>query len=143
VPGPAEILESTIRAWIDDPESSVEYSELVDHRWAVRMRQETRDATTVWWEVGQRTLRAEAYLLPAPEERAEDAFRLCLVRNAGTFRVRYALDAEGGIVLRARIPIEDVSAAVLDELLAEIYEQVEITFRPLLRLAFPPREKPD
>jgi hypothetical protein len=42
--------------WLEDPDSSVEYAEEVECRWAVRMRQEVRDATTVWFDVGERSL---------------------------------------------------------------------------------------
>jgi hypothetical protein len=142
VPTPSEVLADVIGRWVDDPESDVEYAELVEHRWAVRMRQQVRDATTVWWELGQRTLRVEAYVIPAPEVDPAPAFRLCLMRNAGSFRVRYALDSEGSILLRACIPCSEVTPETLDQILAEMYEQIELTFRPLLRLAFPAREKP-
>lgn len=131
-----EILEQSIRRWMDDPDSALEYAELVEGRWATRMRQEVRDATTVWWDAGERTLRAEAYVLPPPPTGAEDAYRLCLVRNASTFRVRYALDGEGAIVLRARIANEHATEAVLDQILGEMYEQVELSFLPLVRFAF-------
>lgn len=131
-----EALERRIQLWVDDPDGSVEYAELVDDRWATRMRQEVRDATTVWWDVGQRTLRAEAYVLPAPPNRRENVYRLCLVRNAETFLTRFALDGEQAIVLRARLPNEHVTDLLLDQLLGEIYEQIELTFPLLVRMAF-------
>lgn len=136
MPDTTELLWETIRGWIEDPESSVEYAEEVEGSVAVRMRQETRDASTVWWTAGQRTLSAELYVLPAPETNAPACHRLVLDRNRGTARVWYACAADGGIVLRARIPNEHVSSAVLDAVLGELYEQVELTFRPLVRLAF-------
>ena len=136
MPDSTELLWDTIRVWIDDPESSVEYAEEVEGSIAVRMRQETRDASTVWWTPGQRTLSAELYVLPAPEENADACHRLVLDRNRGTARVWYACAVDGGIVLRARVPNDDLSRAVLDAVLGELYEQVELTFRPLVRLAF-------
>ena len=134
--GKSDILESAIRGWVADPESAVEYSELVEDRWATRVRQGARDATTVWWEPGQRTLRVEAYVAPSPAQRLEEVYRMCLVRNASTYRVWFALDVEGGIVLRARIPNDEVSRTVLDQVLGEIYEQVELTFPHIIRLGF-------
>jgi hypothetical protein len=132
---PAEILRAAIAGWLDDPESDVVYAEEVFGRWAVRMHQETRDATTVWWDVGERSVRAEAYLFPPPENGVCDVYRLCLIRNAETWRVRYALDKEGAVVLRARIAVEEVDRHVLDLVLAELYQQVELSFGPVLRLA--------
>lgn len=132
----AETLERTIAAWVDDPESDVVYAEQVEGRWAVRMRQTVRDATTVWWDVGERSVRAEAYVTPPPPHRAEDVYRLCLIRNAGSWRSRFCLDAEGAVVIRARIAVDIVDSSVLDLVLGEIYELVEISFTPIVRLGF-------
>jgi hypothetical protein len=54
--------------------------------------------------------------------------------------VFFALDGEGGLVLRGRLPAERVTHNELDLVLGEIYEMVEVSFRPLLRLL---REKSD
>jgi hypothetical protein len=119
---------------VADPESDVVYSELLDGRWAVRMEQSVREATTVWWSVGERSVKAEAYLFPAPPRQAEETYRFCLARNAGTWRSRIAIDREGDIVIRARIANDIVTAAELDRVLGEIYELVELTFPTLVRL---------
>lgn len=128
-------LEACIKVWLDDPESSVEYAEEVEDRWAVRMRQEARDATTVWFDVGERSLRYEAYVLPLPEG-SEDAYRQALRRNVGSWRCFFALDPEGGLVLRGRLHRESVTPQELDLALGEIYETIEVAFRPLLRSAY-------
>lgn len=126
------ILERRIRSWLDDPESSVEYAEEVEGRWAVRMSQETRDATTVWFTVGDRSLEYEAYVLPAGED-SFDVFRQALQRNRRSWRCFFALDGEGGLVLRGRLTEARVDDLELDMALGEIYETVEVSFRPLLR----------
>lgn len=136
VPRSVELLWPSIRAWIEDPESSVEYAEQVEGAIAVRMRQEARDASTVWWTPRQRSLVAELLMLPAPERNAEACYRLALDRNRSTFRCWYSLDRDGGIVLRSRLANEEITPEVLDSVLGELYEQVELTFRPLVRLAF-------
>jgi hypothetical protein len=131
-----DTLVALIGYWVDDPDSDVVYAEEVDGRWATRMLQQCREATTVWWEVGQRTITVEAYVLPSPAVNHDAVYRLCLIRNASAFRVHFALDAEEALVLRARIPVEESRPEVLDQVLAEIYQQVELSFRPLARLAF-------
>lgn len=133
---PGDRLASLIEAWVADPEGDVVYAEEVDGRWATRLRQECREATTIWWEVGQRTITAEAYVLPGPERNHADVYRLCLIRNAGALRVHFALDREHAIVLRARVPVEVATEETLDQVLAEIHQQVELSFRPLVRMAF-------
>jgi hypothetical protein len=134
---PAEILVEVIALWVADPESDVVYSELVEGRWAARMRQSVREATTVWWSTGERSVRAEAYLFPAPARQVEEVYRFCLARNAEAWRSRIAVDREGDIVIRARIANEHVTAAELDRVLGEIYELVELSFPTLVRLQRP------
>jgi len=135
-----EVLEERIRLWLDDTESSVEYAEEVEGRWAVRMRQEARDATTVWWDVGERSLSFEAYVLPPPPSPGE-VHRQALLRNARAWRCFFALDSEGAIVLRGRLAGDRVSLEELDRVLGEVFEMIEVAFRPMIRAGFSAREK--
>jgi hypothetical protein len=135
-----ELLEERIRLWLEDEEGSVEYAEEVEGRWAVRMRQETRDATTVWFDIGERSLEFEAYVLPEPQVPAE-VHRQALVRNKRSWRCFFALDAENAVVLRGRISADRVTLEELDRVLGEVYETIELAFRPMVRVAFPSREK--
>ncbi len=135
-----DVLEERIRLWLDDEESSVEYAEEVEGRWAVRMRQEARDATTVWFDIGERSLEFEAYVLPEPRAPGE-VHRQALVRNARAWRCFFALDADNAIVLRGRLAADRVSLEELDRVLGEVYETIEVAFRPIVRAGFPEREK--
>lgn len=135
-----EVLEERIRLWLADPESAVEYAEEVEGRWAVRMRQECRDATTVWFEVGERSLWFEAYVMPAPVDAAA-VHRQALSRNARSWRCFFATDHEDAIVLRGRLAAAQVDLAELDRALGEVYETIEVAFRPMIRAGFPVREK--
>lgn len=130
----ADLLASTIGDWVVDPDSDVEYAEWVENRWAVRMRQTCRESSTVWWWVGERSLQTECYLFPNQERSREEAFRLCLIRNASAWRCRIVLDPHGDLVIRSRIGLEHVSRHELELILGETYELVELTFPPLLRL---------
>lgn len=135
-----EVLEERIRSWVDDPDSSVEYAEEVDGRWAVRMRQEVRDATTVWFDVGERSLQFEAYVIPAPLTPGE-VHRQALVRNTRAWRCFFAVDGEGAIVLRGRLAADRVDLEELDRVLGEVFDTIEIAFIPMVRAGFPNREK--
>jgi Putative bacterial sensory transduction regulator len=141
LPGPKmrDVLETCIERWVEDPDSSVEYAEEVEGRWAVRMRQETRDATTVWFSVGERSLEYEAYVLPTSDGPARLVTQ-ALARNARSWRAFFALDREGGLVLRGRLPASSVTPLELDLVLGEIYETIEVSFRPLLRSMIQSRE---
>jgi len=135
---PAAVLAQTIAAWVQDPESDVEYSEEVEGRWEVRMRQGGRSATTVWWTVGDRSVVAEAYVLPAPPANQAGVYRLCLLRNHRLWKCHFALDREGAVVLIGRLTVAEVDFRSLDRLLGEIYDAVELSFRPLVAMAFRP-----
>lgn len=135
-----EVLEERIRLWLGDPGSAVEYFEELEGRIAVRMRQQARDATTVWFEIGQRSLRFEAYFMPAPPA-TKEVHRQALVRNMASWRVFFAVDDEGALVLRGRLSENRVTLEELDFVLGEIYEFVEVAFRPMIRAGFGSREK--
>lgn len=135
-----EVLEERIMLWVDDPGSSVEYAEQVEGRWAVRMRQDVRDATTVWFKVGERSLQFEAYVMPAPLAPAE-VHRQALVRNARAWRCFFAVDSEGAVVLRGRLSADRVTLDELDRVLGEVFETIELAFRTMIRAGFPAREK--
>lgn len=137
--GMREVLEHRIDSWLADPESSVEYAEEVEGRWAVRMRQEARDATTVWFTIGQRSIEYEAYVLPAAEGSSE-LFEQALRRNMRAWRAHFALDQEGGLVLRGRLAEAHLTDLDLDLALGEIYDAIEVAFRPMLRSLIAGRE---
>ena len=119
--------------WVSDPKSDVVYAEPDGPRWAVRIKQRTRDFTTVWFDVGDRSLRYEAYVLPAFPANAEEVYRLCLRWNERAWRVHFTLDADGNLFLRGRIALALLSTHEVESAVAEIYELVELSFRPLLR----------
>lgn len=128
-----EVLTARINAWLDDPESDVEYSEELEGRWAVRMKQRTRDATTVWFHPRERSLEYEAYVLPVPDGAAA-IYQFALAKNQRAWRVFFAIDGEGGLVLRGRLAAARVTHEELDLVLGEIYESVEVSFRPLIQM---------
>jgi hypothetical protein len=135
-----DLLVRITEGWVSDSESDVVWSGDFEGRRGVRMRQQVRDFTTVWFVVGQRTIAVEAYVLPSPPARREEVFRQCLVRNAGVRRIHFALDRDGDIVLVGRIPLAEVDEQELELALGEVYELVERSFRSLVRTAFA-REK--
>jgi hypothetical protein len=136
------LLEETTTRWIDDAGSDVVWGGEHEGRWGVRMRQQVRDFTTVWFDVGDRTLGYEAFVIGPPPGDREEVYRQCLVRNQRGWRVHFALDAEGGVYLRGRAPLDSIDAGELDAILGAVYEAVEGCFRALVRAgSAPEREK--
>ena len=128
----AEVAER----WVADPANDVVYTEYHDGRRAVRVAQQVRDFTTIWFEVGDRSVRFEAYVLPVPPETAAEVHRQALFRNFMTWRVHFAIDPTGELYLRGRADLDRLDPSELEAVLAEVYELIEVSFRPLLRAAF-------
>ena len=112
---------------------------LGERRWYVRMVGEEKDFTTVWLTLGQRTVRYETYVMPAPEENAAAVMEMLLRRNDTLVGAHFSIGAEDAVYLRGEIPDTAVDEAELDRLLGTLYTTVEANFRALLRLAFASR----
>jgi hypothetical protein len=112
---------------------------LGEPRWYIRMRGEEKDFITVWLTLGQRTLRYETYVLPAPEENEQQVADLLLRRNDTLVGCHFSVGDEDAIYLRGELPDIAVDDAELDRILGTLYATVESNFRPLLRLAFASR----
>ncbi len=108
-------------------------------RWYVRMIGEEKDFTTVWLTLGQRMLRYETYVMPAPDENEAAVMEFVLRRNDQIVGAHFSVGVEDAIYLRGELPDTAVTADELDRVLGTIYTTVEATFRPLLRLAFASR----
>jgi len=139
-----DLLERVAAGWLADPESDVEWVGEVDGRLVVRMRQTVRDVTAVWFEIGERTLGIEAYVLSLPPEVPAELLRQALVRNHSTRRIHFALDPRNDLVLVGRIPLGEVSSHELELVLGEVYGLVERSLPAMtraLRAVGSPREK--
>lgn len=108
-------------------------------RWYVRMIGEEKDFTTVWLTLGQRMLRYETYVMPAPEENETAVMEFVLRRNDQLVGAHFSVGAEDALYLRGELPDSAVTGDELDRVLGTLYTTVEATFKPLLRLAFASR----
>ncbi|MEX2625527.1 MAG: YbjN domain-containing protein, partial [Ilumatobacteraceae bacterium] len=114
-----------------------------DPRWYVRMRGDEKDITTVWLTLGQRTLRYETYVMPAPEENAEQLYEHLLRRNDKLVGVHFSIGLEDAVFLRGELVNAVLSEAELDRVLGTVYATVEQCFVGLLRIGFATRFTPD
>jgi len=145
-----EDLRSRIDSWLDEfaagnpliaavDRGTSDETSLGEPRWFVRMVGEEKDFTTVWITLGQRTLRYETYVMPAPEEHRSEVLEMLLRRNDQLVGVHFSIGAEDAVYLRGEIPDSGVTGEELDRVLGTVYTTVEATFRPLVRLAFASR----
>jgi len=139
------VLERQIDEWIGELHAEHEHIIAVDRstdehvRWYVRMRGEEKEFTTVWLTLGQRTLRYETYVLPAPEENPAELYENLLRRNERLVGAHFSIGIEDAVFLRGEMPVGSVSLAELDRALGTLYAQVELCFQGLLRIAFASR----
>jgi len=143
-------LRQRIDAWLDEFADGNPLIAAIDRgtsddtpfgepRWYVRMVGEEKDFTTVWLTLGQRTLRYETYVMPAPEENRAAVMEFVLRRNDQLVGAHFSIGAEDALYLRGEVPDIAVTADEIDRVLGTVYTTVEATFRPLLRMAFASR----
>jgi hypothetical protein len=140
--GALAVLERQIDEWLatmaaaDGTIEAVDRGEGDEPRWYVRMRGEEKEFTTVWLTLGQRTLRYETYVMPAPEENAAELYEHLLRRNDSLVGAHFSIGIEDAVFLRGEMPVAQVSHAELDRALGTLYAQVEQCFQALLRIGF-------
>lgn len=143
-------LRARIDAWLDEfardnplvaaiDRGTSDDTSLGEPRWYVRMRGEEKEFTTVWLTLGQRTLRYETYVMPAPAEHAAEVMELVLRRNDQLVGAHFSIGLEDAIYLRGELPDTAVTSDELDRVLGTLYVAVEANFRALVRLAFASR----
>ena len=140
--GSLAALERRIDEWLAGFAASNEAIEAVDRgegddlRWYVRMRGEAKEHTTIWLTLGQRTLRYEAYVMPAPEENVAAVYEQALRRNERLVGAHFAIGVEDALFLRGELPLVALSEPELDRIIGSLYAYVEQAFPSLIRLGY-------
>ena len=107
-------------------------------RWYVRFGCDGRDATTIYFDLHQRTLRYEVYFLPAPEDEARlPALHAWLLRrNHDLYGTRFSLGPDGDIYLTGRVALEHLTAEELDRIIGVLFDLTERWFQAVVTLAY-------
>ena len=142
------VLERRIDEWLAKLASSNRSIAAIDRadpdpafqaRWYVRMTGESKDFITVWITLGQRTLRYETYVMPAPEENVAEFNENLLRRNDKLVGAHFSIGLEDAVYLRGDMPLSALSEPELDRIVGSMYAYVEQVFRPLLLIGFASR----
>lgn len=128
----ALVENPVVAAVVEDTETDVE-------RWFVRVNGEAKDVYSVWFELGQRTLAYETYVMPAPEENEAEFYEQLLTRNDGLRELAFTIGAEHAVFLKGRLDLRHLNEEALDRILGSIYAAVELCFQPALRIGFASR----
>jgi hypothetical protein len=118
---------------------AVERDETGERRWYVRVRGEEKDVFSIWLVLHQRMLHYETYVMPAPEENAEQLYQHLLVRNHKLVGAAFTIGPEDAVYLRGAIPVATVDPPALDHILGLLYATTEQCFRPAMRIGFASR----
>ena len=105
-------------------------------RWFIRMHGEEKEFTTIWLTLGQRTLRYETYVMPAPEENAEQLYEHALRRNAKLTGAHFSIGVEDALFLRGELPLSVLSENEIDRVIGTLFAAVETHFPVLIRIGF-------
>jgi hypothetical protein len=135
-------MATQIDGWLGHLAETNEAIEAVDrgdgdeHRWYVRLRGEEKQHITVWLTLGQRTLRYEAYVMPAPQENIAQVYEMALRRNEKLVGAHFAIGVEDALFLRGELPFVAVCADEIDRVVGSIYAYAEQSFPVMIRLGF-------
>ncbi|MEY3925401.1 MAG: hypothetical protein RIQ63_752 [Actinomycetota bacterium] len=138
-------LERNIDEWLANLRGTnsaivaIDRAEGDEIRWYVRMRGEEKEFTTIWITLGQRTLRYETYVMPAPDENAAELYESVLRRNERLVGAHFSIGAEDAIFLRGELPLALVCEPELDRIVGTLYDIVERAFPSLIRIGFASR----
>ncbi|MCU1428112.1 MAG: putative bacterial sensory transduction regulator [Actinomycetia bacterium] len=129
----ASHLEGTVahEPWVQ----TVEFDASIP-RWYVRFGCDGRDASTIYFDFHQRTLRYECYFLPDPPAHHDELYRYLLRRNHTTYAAHFSVGPDGDVYLVGRTLLEHLDEAELDRIIGSMYELVENYFQAVLRITF-------
>lgn len=144
LPPSLESLEASITQWLAGFAAENPAFEAIDRgeaggpepRWYVRLRGDEKEHITIWITLGQRTLRYEAYVLPAPQENVAAVHEMALRRNDKLVGAHFAIGVEDALFLRGEIPLAWLTEPELDRIVGSLYSYTEQAFPGLIRLAF-------
>jgi hypothetical protein len=110
-------------------------------RWYVRFTCDGRDATTIYFDLHERTLRYEGYFLPIPPDHLLELYEFLLKRNHTMYGARFSLGPDGDVYLVGRVALEHLTVEELDRIIGVLYELTERWFQPVVQLAYGPRTR--
>jgi hypothetical protein len=132
-------LDRLIEEWLAaqlDENPAVDSVERIagERQWYVRLRGEEKPTFGVVFELGQRTLRYETYLMPAPRADAAALYEHLLRRNGSLYGCQLVIGAEDAVYLVGQLDVRWIDHAELDRVLGTLYLATEQFFRPAMRI---------
>lgn len=107
------------------------------NRVMLRLTGTTRDYTTIWFTVGDRTLQYETYFMPDPIENHEELYRYLLMRNSSLYAARFSLAYDHDVFITGQLPLKAVDDDEIDRVVGSLYSYVESYFGRAIRIGYP------
>jgi Putative bacterial sensory transduction regulator len=142
----ASRLDATLQSWAEHWVGGaligrIEHQPLADDKghfhWLIRLKGEEKDVITLWLSLRQRTVFAETELMPAPEVKREELYRYLLVKNHELRELHLAIGPEEGIYLVAQVPINELTAERMDELVGATVTYVDELYPTAMTMGLP------
>ncbi|GAA2012738.1 YbjN domain-containing protein [Catenulispora yoronensis] len=136
--GDREGLKAAARAAVLDAlaDAGLEPERPDEGSFVVRLPGEHKLWTTCSLVVGDHTLSLNAFVARRPDENHEGVYRWLLERNTRLGSLAFALDRLGDVYLVGRLPLAQITPAVVDQLLGEAVAASDSSFDQLLELGF-------
>ena len=136
-----DAARALIDEYLDGPVRAEPYVQHVEYdpelqRWYVRFGCDGRDASTIYFDLHQRTLRYEVYFMPDPPRNHLPLYRWLLRRNHDLYGARFSIGSDGDIYLTGRVALEHLTVEELDRVIGVLYQLVELWFQPAITLGF-------
>ncbi|HEX9343834.1 MAG TPA: YbjN domain-containing protein [Actinomycetota bacterium] len=125
-----------VTAFLAEQEREVPAERLGEGRWFLRLAGERKLGIGVHLVVGDRTLRVESFFMRAPEEQRERLYHDLLVRQAGTYVLRFTLDESGDLFLIGQVPLQAVTIQEVDRIVGTILEVCDTAYLPAVEIGF-------
>ncbi|MDP8971521.1 MAG: YbjN domain-containing protein [Actinomycetota bacterium] len=104
--------------------------------WLTVLRGERKRTIPVHLDVGAHVLAVQSFFMRAPDENEAATYAFLLRRNLRTYVLRFALSAEGDVLLLGVLPLHAVTAEELDRMLGQLLSAADDAFEPALRIGF-------
>ncbi|MCT1987545.1 YbjN domain-containing protein [Dermacoccus abyssi] len=127
--------EVTVREWLEASELEWELG-ASNGEFVVTLPGEKKLKTVTSLVVGDRTLKAMAFVVRNPDENHEEVYRLLLQRNLRIPGVAYGIDGAGDVYLTGRLPLAGLDGEALDRLLGVMLEASDGIFNEVLSRGF-------
>lgn len=102
----------------------------------VELPGERKLTTNTLLNIGEHSVRVEAFVCRQPDENHAAVYRFLLKRNRRLYGVAYTLDNLGDIYLIGRMALDIVNPDEIDRVLGQVVEAVNTDFNTLLELGF-------